>query len=339
MFCLFQCLIQAIVGKGQRKVHSVYSATVTNASIGLYEQFINRQTVDEVHGKVDLACDQRHARTSQSHDLPHALSLRASPPLKGGDAYDTPPKRVSATNSASATSSLQSRASSSITLRPNPLLKSVEPALAPDYNVVHNHCCRITGDLESGDPAIMQSYAYGPLDVGPAIGFQAPRTHRRVRAPTRKVTDLESLPPLSSEVAAVTARRVKVREQAGILAGIREAQAKDSEAQRRANRAAQMKIPPYVAHISTSYSAKDLEAALLTEPPLTPLIRLKRKPLQTQPDQQLGQTGHQAGDTPKQGRVRCAPKPTPQPWRDSNALGKKSRRGKQTNLRNASKGV
>ncbi|CAF9913774.1 MAG: hypothetical protein ALECFALPRED_009067, partial [Alectoria fallacina] len=99
----------------------------------------------------------------------------------------------------------------------------------------------------------MQSYAYGPLDIGPAIGFQAPRNHRRICAPPRKVNDLESLPPLSSEVVADIARRMKVREQAGILAGIRKAQAKDSEARRRANRAAQMKIPPYVAHISTPY--------------------------------------------------------------------------------------
>ena len=83
----------------------------------------------------------------------------------------------------------------------------------------------------------------------------------------------------------------------------------------------------------------DLEPALPSEPPLTPLIRPKRKPLQTQPDQQLGKAGHQAGDMTKQGRVPWAPEPTPQLRRDSTALGKKSRRGKQTNFRNASKGV
>ena len=58
----------------------------------------------------------------------------------------------------------------------------------------------------------MQSYDYGPLNI-PAIGFQASTTHRRVRAPPRKVTDLESLPP-SSEVAAEIVRKVKVQEQA-----------------------------------------------------------------------------------------------------------------------------
>ena len=60
----------------------------------------------------------------------------------------------------------------------------------------------------------MQSYEYGPLDIGPAIGFQVPTSYRQIRAPPRKVTALEKLPPLSPEVAAEIARQVKVRKQA-----------------------------------------------------------------------------------------------------------------------------
>lgn len=90
----------------------------------------------------------------------------------------------------------------------------------------------------------MQSYEYRPLDTTPAIGFQAPTSYRRVRAPPRKVTDLEGLPSLSSEVAAEIALKLKVREQARVLAEIREAQEKEYEDQRRANRAAQMRVPP-----------------------------------------------------------------------------------------------
>lgn len=183
----------------------------------------------------------------------------------------------------------------------------------------------------------MQSYEYDPLKIGSAIGFQASAIHRRVRAPPRKVTDLESLPPLSSEVAADFARRQKSREQAGILAEVREAHEKDSENRRRASRAAQMRVPPYVAHIAISYSAGDLEAALLSEPPPTPLIPPKPKQFVVQPDQHLGQVGHHAGDALKQEHVRWAPEPAPQRRRDSTALNKKSRGAKKTSLRNGSK--
>ena len=176
----------------------------------------------------------------------------------------------------------------------------------------------------------MQSYDYGPLGINP-IGFQAPTTHRRVRAPPRKVTDLESLPSLSSKVAAEIARRVHHREQAAVLAEIREAQEKESEGQRRANRAAQMKVPAYVAHISTTYRAEELEAALVSKPPPTPLTRQKAKQPRTQPDQRLGQLG-------QQGRVRWAPELAPQRRRNPTALYTKSRGGKQTNLGNANKG-
>ena len=202
----------------------------------------------------------------------------------------------------------------------------------PEYSVVHNHCSRITEDLEDldpGDPNIMQSYEYDPLEIGPAIGFQAPTTHHRVRAPPRKVTDLESLPPMSSEVAAEITLRVKFREQAGILAGIREAQEKESEKQRRANRAARMRVPPYVAHVAIPYNAEELEAALVSEPPPTPLIRPDPK--------QLGHVGHHPGHALKQGHVRWAPEPAPQRRRDSTTLDKKSHGGKKMILRNGSK--
>ena len=207
----------------------------------------------------------------------------------------------------------------------------------PEYNVVHNHWPRITGDLEPDDPTIMQSYEYDPLDIGPPIGFQAPKTHGRIRAPPRKVTDLESLPPLSSEVAAEIARKAKVREQAGILAEIRVAQEKESEGRRRADRAAQMRLPSHVAHIPTSCSAEDLEAALLSEPPPTPPIRPKRKQLRTQRDQHLRQTGHHASNALKQGHVRWAPKPAARGRRDSTALDEKRHCGKQAHLRDGSK--
>lgn len=110
----------------------------------------------------------------------------------------------------------------------------------PEY-FVHNHYSRITGDLEADDSTIMQSYDYGPLDIGPAIGFQVPTTHRRIRAPPRKVTVLETLPPLSLEVAVEVTHPVKVREQAELLAAIREAQEEVPKRQKRANRAKQTK--------------------------------------------------------------------------------------------------
>lgn len=84
----------------------------------------------------------------------------------------------------------------------------------PEYYIVHNHCSRITADLESEGSIIMQSYEYGPLDIGPAIGFQVPTSYRQIRAPPWKVTALEKLPSLSPEVAAEIARQVKVRKQA-----------------------------------------------------------------------------------------------------------------------------
>ena len=207
----------------------------------------------------------------------------------------------------------------------------------PEYNVVHNHCFRMPENLESGEPTLMQSYEYRPLDIGPAIGFQAPIIHRRVRAPPRKVTDLESLPPLS-EVAAEIARRVKIQEQAAVLAEIREAQERESERQRRANRAAQLRFQSYVAPLSSSHSAEDLEAAHLSEPPPTPLVRPKLTQLETQPDQHLGQAGHHPSNALKPGHVRWAPKPVPQRRRDSTTLVRKSHRGKQTKPRNESKG-
>lgn len=322
MVGVYECLIQAIVGKGP------------------YEKYTQRQLAREVHAGPDLACGQRYAQTPHTQRLPHASSLRASPTsCTGSDTTNALPTDLSTLKSASVIPTLKSRTSPTTTSGRSPLLKPVEPALIPEYNVVHNHCSRITGDLEIGDPAIMQSYAYGPLDIGPAIGFQAPTTHRRVRAPPRKVTDLESLPPLSSEVAAEISRRVNVREQAAVFAEIREAQEKELEGQRRANRAAKMNIPPYLPHISTSYSAEELEAALVLEPSPTPLIRPKLKQPCIQPDQHLGQPGHLPGDVAKQRRIRWAPEPAPQRRRDSTTLHKRSHREKQANLRNASKGV
>ena len=216
-------------------------------------------------------------------------------------------------------------------LRRSPLLNPIEPALMPKYNVVHNHCPRFTEDLDASDPTIMQSYEYDPFDIGP-IGFQAPTTHRRVRAPPRKVTDLENLPPLSSELAADITRRARIQEQAGILAGIREAEAKEFEGRRRASRAAQMRVSHLVTHIPASYSAENLEAVFQSEPPPTPPTRSRHKQLRTQPDRHLRQAGHHIGNAVKQGHVRWAPKPAPQGRRDSTVRDKKSRCGTQSNL-------
>lgn len=207
----------------------------------------------------------------------------------------------------------------------------------PEYNVVHNHCFRIPETFDSGEPIIMQSYEYRPLDIGPAIGFQAPVNHCRVRAPPRKVTDLESLPPLS-EVAAEIAQRVRIQEQAAVLAEIREAQERESERQRRANRAAQLRFQSHVAPLSSSHSAEDLEAVHLSEPPPTPLVPPKCAQFETQTDQHLGRAGHHTSDAPKQGHVRWATKPVPPRRRDSTTLVRKVHRGKQTKPRNESKG-
>ncbi|CAF9935617.1 hypothetical protein IMSHALPRED_010289 [Imshaugia aleurites] len=232
---------------------------------------------------------------------------------------------------------MKTRPSSTATLGQSPLLKPIEPALLPEYNVVHNHCSRITEHLDPADPFIMQSYQYSPLDLGPAIGFRAPTTKYRVRVPPRKVTDLEKLPPLTSEVAAEVTRNFKVRERAGILAEIRAAREKESEVQRRASRVAQMRVPSYEAQISVVFCAKDLEAALLSEPPPTPLTRRERKHLRTQPKQYLGPTAHHVGDALEQRHVRWALEPAPQGGQDSTALAKKGHHGKQTVLRNGSK--
>lgn len=329
---------------GYRWQRSIPECTIllsnhTNASAGLYEQYTQRQIACQVLAGPELARGQRYDQPFRTQGLPCASSLRASPTSSTrSGTTNTLSTDLLTLKSAPAISSLNSRKSQTNASGRSPLLKPVEPALIPEYNVVHNHCSRITGDLEFGDPAIMQSYAYGPLNIGPAIGFQAPTTHRRVRAPPRKVTDLESLPPLSSELAAEIARRVNVREQAAALAEVREAQEKESEGRRRANRAAQINMPAYVAHISTTYSAEELEAALLSEPPPTPLTRPKPKQPRTQPDQYLGQAGHHAGDVTKQGHVRWAPEPARQRRRDLTALYTKSHGGKQTNSRNASKG-
>ena len=295
--------------------------------------YIQRQIAGERDAKTHFTYGQRYSHTSQTQAVPRASLLSASPEsCAGSDATNAPTTVISAPKSAPTTSSLQCRPPSAIIVGQTPLLKLIEPALMPEYNVVHNHCFRNPRNFESGEPNIMQSYDYGPLNI-PAIGFQASTTHRRVRAPPRKVTDLESLPP-SSEVAAEIVRKVKVQEQAGVLAAIQE---RESERHRKARRAAQTRLPPCVAPISSSYSAKDLEAAHLSEPPPTPLVRPKLTQLRTQPDQPLGQVGHHDGDARKQGHVRWAPKPVPQRRRDSTALDKKGHRGKQTRPRNESK--
>ena len=179
----------------------------------------------------------------------------------------------------------------------------------------------------------MESYQYGPLNTGPAIGFRPSTPHRRVRRPPRKITDLERLPSLSSRVAAEITRSVNVREQARILAEVREAREQEHEDQRRANRAAQIQVPPYVPHVLTSYSAEDLEDAVLSEPPPTPFMRPERKPLSTQPNQHQEQGGHQSGDEPKQGHVRWGPEPAPRGRRESTASEKRGHRRKRIHPR------
>ena len=242
---------------------------------------------------------------------------------------------LSARKSASTISRFKSPPTT-INLERSPLLKPIGPALIPDYNIVHNHCSRTTVDLESADQTIMESYQYGPLNIGPAIGFRPSTTHRRVRRPPRKITDLERLPSLSSKVAAEITRSVNVREQARVLAEIREAREQEHEDQRRANRAAQIQVPPYVAHVLTSYNAEDLEDAVLSEPPPTPLMRPERKPLPTHPNQHQDQAGHQSGDDPKQGHVRWGPEPAPRGRRESTASEKKGHRRKRINPRKES---
>lgn len=264
-----------------------------------------------------------------------ASLLSASPELCiRSDATNTPTTQIPGHRSAPNTSSLKSRLPSVIIVGRSPLLEPIEPALMPEYNVVHNHCFRTPKNSEPGEPLLMQSYEYGPLDLGSAIGFQANTTHRRIRAPPRKVTNLESLPSLSSEVAAEIGRRVQIQEQAGVLAEIREAKERESERQRRASRPARMRLLSYVAPTFSSYSAEDLEAGHLSEPPPTPLIRPVRAQLRKMPDQQAG---HHAGDILKQGHVRWAPKPAPQRRRDSTTLNKKGHPGIQTKPRNESK--
>ena len=90
----------------------------------------------------------------------------------------------------------------------------------PVDNAVHKHCSRVTGGLESDDTTIMQSYEYSLHDTGPAIGFQVPTTYREIRAPARRITELERLSALSAEVAAEVARRVKIREEVDVLVAI-----------------------------------------------------------------------------------------------------------------------
>ena len=182
----------------------------------------------------------------------------------------------------------------------------------------------------------MESYQYGPLNTGPAIGFRPSTTHRQVRRPPRKITDLERLPSLSSKVAAEITRSVSVREQARILAEIREAREQEHEDQRRANRAAQIPVPPYVAHVLTSYSAEDLEDAVLSEPPPSPLMRPKHKPLPTHPNQHQDQAGHQSADEPKQGHIRWGPEPAPRGRRESTVSDKKCHRRKRIKPRKES---
>lgn len=229
------------------------------------------------------------------------------------------------------------RPSSTAALGGSPLLKPIEPALMPEYNVVHNHCSRTTGDLESGDPFIMQSYKYSPLDVGPAIGFQAPTTHRRVRAPPRKVTDLEKLPPLSSGKAAEIARRVEARERAGMLAKIREAQGKKSEGQKRAGRVAQTRLPSYVAHIPASTMPRTSKPPSYQNHRRHPSYDQNVsnfEPAKTTP----GPIGRHADDAlVEHEHVRWAHKPVPQRRRDSTALDKKNFRGKESILRTMSR--
>ena len=306
---------------------------LTNLSVGLYEHHQQRQTARQVQATVDLACAQRCIHLPRTQDPQCALSLHASSTSSiASDATKNLASDLSAHKSASTTSRFKSKPTT-ISLGRSPLLKPIGPALIPDYNIVHNHCSRNTVYLESADQTIMESYEYGSLNTGPAIGFQPSTTHRQVRRPPRKVTDLEGLPSLSSKVAAEITRSVNIREQARILAEIREAREQEHEDQRRAKRAAQIQVPPYVAHVLTSYSAEDLEDAVLSEPPPTPLIRPERKTLQTQPNQHQEQARHHASDKPKPGHVRWGPEPVPQGRRDTTTSDKKGHRRKRTNPR------
>ncbi|KAM0799716.1 hypothetical protein BDR22DRAFT_890006 [Usnea florida] len=318
MVGISECLIQAIVGKG------------------LYEHHQQRQTARQVQSTVDLACTQRCIHWPHSQDPPCTLSLDTSSTSSiASDATKNLATDLSAHKSVSTTSRLKSKPTT-ISLGRSPLLKPIGPALIPDYNIVHNHCSRSTVNPESADQTIMESYQYGPLNTGPAIGFRPSTNRRRVRRPPRKITDLERLPSLSSKVAAEITRSVNVREQARILAEIREAREQEHEDQRRANRAAQIQVPPYVAHVLTSYSAEDLEEAAQSEPPPTPLMRPERKTLPTQPNQYRDPAGHQPGDESKQGHVRWGPEPAPRGRRESTVSENKGHRRRRINPRKES---
>lgn len=225
----------------------------SNIFAGLYEQYIQRHVASEVNARTDSNLVRKYIPGPPTQDRPHTPSLRTSPAICAkSNATNTPPTHLSAPKGASSTSPMKSRQPSTLILGHTPCPRFSEPLLIPGYSVVHNHCSRITGDLDSDDPSIMQSYEYFPLEIGPAIGFQAPTTRRQVRFPPRKMTALESLPPLSPDIAAEIARRVKVREQTDILGAIRKAEAKESERYRRANRATQLKLPPCLAPIPAS---------------------------------------------------------------------------------------
>lgn len=259
-------MIQAIVGKGQPE-HIDLPNCCINRNLGLYEQYKQRQIAGEAHAGTNVARSANYARSRQTQGLPHASSSDLShTSCIRSDAINTPQTGLHGPSSALFMPSLKDRSTSAPISKRYLRLKHTEAGLMPGYNVVHNHCARITADLESDDSTIMQSYEYGPLDIGPAIGFQVPTTHCQVRAPLRKVTALEKLPPLSPEVAAEIARQAKARKQAEILAAIRNAREKDSKRQRRANRTMQTRLPPYPAHSLVTCSAKDLEAIFQSEP-------------------------------------------------------------------------
>ena len=308
----------------------------TNLSVGLYEHHQQRQTARQVQATVDFASAQRCIHLPHTQDPPCGSSFHASSTSSvASDATKSLAKDLSAHKSAPTTSRSKSQPIN-ISLGRSPLLKPIGPALIPDYNIVHNHCSRTTVDLESADQTIMESYQYDSLNTGPAIGFQPSTNRGRICRPPRKITDLERLPSLSSKLAAEITRSVNVREQARILAEIREVREKEHEDQRRANRAAQIQVPPYVAHVLTSYSAEDLEDAALSEPPPTPLMRPERKPLPTQPNQHQEQAGHQSGGEPKQVHVRWGPEPSSRGRRESTASEKRGRRRKRINPRKES---
>lgn len=287
--------------KVDQSTYSLISRCI-NRSIDLYEKYTQRQTVGEVHGRTDLAWGQEYAQTSQTQTLPRASSLGAS--WVGGEANIAQPTYPPAPNSASAISPLKNQPLSATILGPNPSPNPAKPTLMPEYNFVHNHYSRITGDLEADDSTIMQSYDYGPLDIGPAIGFQVPTIHQRIRAPPRKVTVLETLPPLSPEVVAEVTHPVKVREQAELLAAIREAQEEVPKRQKKANRAKQTKVPPYLIHVPTPCIVEYFEAALSLKPQPTTLTRPKCTQLRIQCGQSLRRAGHHAGGVHKQVQVR-----------------------------------